>query len=68
MTEEAIRNVIASEVKRAGSLRKLASEKGVSHSYLWDVILGRRYVSAELAEKFGFERIEKRTVQFKKIS
>lgn len=64
MTEQNVRDFIAKEVIRVGSLRKLASVKSVSHSYLHDVVQGKRGVSAELAEKFGFERV----VSFKKIS
>lgn len=58
---EEMRGIIAKS-----TLRKVAQQRGMSPAYLSDVMLERRGISAEVAKKFGFERIVKTEVVFKK--
>lgn len=66
-TEESVRQKIASDLENAGSFRRLAEEVGFSAAYLHDIVERKRGISEEIAKKFGFERIEKKTVIFRRI-
>lgn len=47
-------------IKRAqqlGSRKALAAELGISQPYLSDILLGKREISFQLAEKLGLKKI-----------
>ena len=52
-----MRNLITKEVMTAGSQVDVAKQVGVSRQYLGDVLHGKREVSENLAEKFGWKRM-----------
>lgn len=48
--------ILAKEVKRAGSQKQLAAELGISTQYLNDLLRGRRDFSDKVLKKLGLER------------
>lgn len=55
-TEEQMRQLIADKAAEV-SQKTLAERAGVSPQYLCDVLKGRRDVSAQMAERFGYMRV-----------
>jgi hypothetical protein len=66
ITSEDILEIIGKRIKES-SLRTVAKEIEVSPAYLSDVMRNRRSVSDTIAGKFGFERIVKTEVVFRKM-
>lgn len=56
MSETDVRKLIKAEIARAGSLRKLASEWGVSIAYLSDCTTNRRAPGPAILKHMGIER------------
>ena len=57
-TEYDVHVLLSGLVERAGSQKAVADSLGVSRAYLSDVLLGRRPISAELAGRMGWKKIE----------
>ena len=57
VNQKYMRQVITNAVIMAGSQAVVAEKVGVSRQYLGDVLHGKREVSANLAEKFGWKRM-----------
>jgi plasmid maintenance system antidote protein VapI len=55
---ETVLRELERKVAASGTQRRYAAQIGVSQQYLCDVLRGRRGVSAELAQKLGYERLE----------
>jgi hypothetical protein len=49
--------MISSMVDAKGTKRAVAAQFGISEHFLGDVLLGRRPMSAKLAEALGYEKI-----------
>ena len=49
------------------SIREAAEGYGISAAYLHDILRGKRAISKNAAEKFGFEQIVKKEVVFKEV-
>lgn len=64
MNTKVVNDTIANGVKRCGSLTALATEAGVSVSYLSAVRSGRRELSKKVAAALGLRKIEERNVIF----
>jgi hypothetical protein len=64
---EHVMSVIREELGKS-SFRRLAAEKGVSSSFLADVVYGRTPISESLAQAFGFIREVTTEVTFRKAS
>ena len=56
-TEHDMRDRLTDLVAHHGSQRAVADILGVSKSYLCDVLMGRRPVSAQMAERMGWTRV-----------
>jgi hypothetical protein len=56
VSEEQVRELIKAEIARAGSLRKLAAEWGVSIAYLSDCTTNRRAPGPSILKHMGIER------------
>jgi hypothetical protein len=59
--------VIEKEVK-SSSFRRVAEERSVPHSQIFDTLKGRVDISPALARAFGFEMNKTVTVTFRKAS
>ncbi len=57
LTEHDLRDRLTDMVAEHGSQRAVANILGVSKGYLCDVLLGRRPVSAQMADKMGWKRV-----------
>lgn len=56
-TERAVLQQLRRACKAAGSLRAWARENDFSHSFVVNVLAGRRDVTTRLAARLGFERM-----------
>lgn len=56
MTEKQVRELLKAEIAKAGSLRKLAAEWGVSIAYLSDCTTHRRAPGPAILTPMGLER------------
>ncbi len=56
MTEHDMRDRLTDMVAEHGSQKAVADILGVSKGYLNDVLMGRRPVSAQMAERLGWKR------------
>lgn len=52
-----VMNIIAAQLKRAGTQKALASDLGISQAYLNDVLQGRREPAGKLLAALGLERV-----------
>jgi hypothetical protein len=57
-----IRNLV-----KGSSLRKVGAKVGFSPGYLSDILHSRRFISAEVAEAFGYRREVETVVRFIKL-
>jgi hypothetical protein len=57
MTEDDLRQILCKEVCMAGSIANWAREKGISPSYVRDVMKARRAPGDRITEKLGLRRI-----------
>lgn len=57
LTPQALRDVIATEVKAMGEQQIVARALGVSPQYLCDVLNGRREPGAKLLKGLGYRRV-----------
>lgn len=63
LTERQVRARLAKRIERAGSMRKLAREWGLTAGYLSHVMRGRRRVGPRLQVLLGLTRQERFEVQ-----
>lgn len=56
MSEQDVRELIKAEIAKAGGLRKLASEWGISPAYLSDCTTNRRAPGPAILKHMGIER------------
>jgi lambda repressor-like predicted transcriptional regulator len=57
MTESEVRAKVEAEVQRAGSMRALAREWGMSVSYLSDFLAGRRGPGPQILDPLGLVQV-----------
>ena len=57
MTESQMRDHLRAEVKKAGSMRKFAAQKGYTHANISSALSGKHMISSCLAESIGFRRV-----------
>ena len=54
--EPDLRKELIKRLKRQGTQSSLAREIGISHSYLNDILRGKRHITEPVAGYLGFER------------
>jgi plasmid maintenance system antidote protein VapI len=54
--ENDLRKELIKRLKRQGTQSSLAREIGISHSYLNDILKGKRQITGPVASYLGFER------------
>ncbi len=57
-TDHDIREQLTETVEKTGSQKLVARSLGVSKSYIGDLLLGRRGISPEMAERLGWKKVE----------
>jgi hypothetical protein len=62
-SENDVRDELRALVKESGTVTKFAASIDYGAQYIYDVLAGRRNVSAELADKIGYTRVYAYTAQ-----
>lgn len=52
-----VKQMLITRAQQLGSQKALAAELGISQPYLSDILLGKREISFQLAEKLGLKKI-----------
>lgn len=56
ITESDMRNILRDRCAEAGGQKVYANQIGMSETYISDVLLGRKGISANLAKLMGYDR------------
>lgn len=57
INDQAIINALAKRLKDVGGYKNLSIESGISMSYLYDVLKGKRPASERIADYLGFKGV-----------